>query len=272
MPHAAVRSDQRYAWHGQSLLITNVHGECDATLPISGFYFREARFLRTLGFRINDSAPWLCEDAVISPRELLFAYAFPEVASYGGGGTGQSQDETPVDDHGLPQRAIDIRLRYRVALSMLEVDAVVTNRSVRKALKFDLSWILETDFADIQETLGERRQQDAEVRVIPDDRWLTFEYAHARLPYRTVIEARGADWRASTGGFSSAVELRSGESVALVAPRSNFAICERDWPSTVVKLPTATSSVFCGLLEICSTSVMEPASSGRCSPASWLVK
>jgi len=29
MPHAAVRSNERYAWHGQSLLITNVNGECD---------------------------------------------------------------------------------------------------------------------------------------------------------------------------------------------------------------------------------------------------
>ncbi|MGH7615743.1 MAG: glycogen debranching N-terminal domain-containing protein [Gemmatimonadaceae bacterium] len=138
MPHATVRSQQRYAWHGQSLLITNLHGECDADLPISGFYFREARFLRRLCFRINDTVPWLCEDAVISPRELLFAYAFPEVARYGGGGTGQSQDETPVDDHGLPQRAIDIRLRYRVAVAALDVDAIITNRSTRKALKLDL--------------------------------------------------------------------------------------------------------------------------------------
>ena len=63
-----------------------------------------------------------------------------------------------------------------------------------------------------------------------------------------------------------------GDSVALAAPRSNFAIWERVWPLTVVKLPTATSSVFCGLLEIWSTSVTEPASSGRCNPASWLVK
>jgi hypothetical protein len=76
------------------LLITDPNGECGAALPISGFYFREARFLRRLGFRINDTVPWLCEDAVISPRELLFAYAFPEVACFGGGGSGQSGDDT----------------------------------------------------------------------------------------------------------------------------------------------------------------------------------
>ena len=165
MPQAAVRSNQRYAWHGQSLLITNLNGECDAALPDS--YFREARLLRRLGFRINDTAPWLCEDAVISPRELLFAYTFPEVARFGGGGTGQSGDDTPLDDRGLPQRAIDIRLRYRVALATLEVDAIVANHSVWQTLKFDLSWSLDTDFADIQEALGEHKQQDAEMRAVP---------------------------------------------------------------------------------------------------------
>ena len=40
---------------------------------------------------------------------------------------------------------------------------------------------------------------------------------------------------------------------------SKRAICERDWPSTDVKLPTAISSVFCLLIEICSTLVIEPA-------------
>ena len=212
MPHAAVRSNERYAWHGQSLLITDVNGECDDAAPISGFYFREARFLRRLALRINGTAPWLCEDAVISQRELLFAYTFPEVARYGGGGTGQSEDETPLDDHGLPQRAIDIRLRYRVGLAAMDADAVVANRSPHKVATLDLSWILEADFSDIQETFGEHRQQSAEIRTIPDGHRLTLEYAHERLPYRAIIEAYGADWHASPLGFASTIELQPGES------------------------------------------------------------
>ncbi len=36
---------------------------------------------------------------------------------------------------------------------------------------------------------------------------------------------------------------------------SRRAICQRVWPSTLVKLPTAISSVFCGLTEIWRTSV-----------------
>jgi len=215
MPHAAVRSNERYAWHGQSLLITDVNGECDDAAPISGFYFREARFLRRLALRINGTTPWLCEDAVISQRELVFAYTFPEVARYGGGGTGQSDDDTPADDHGLPQRAIDIRLRYQVGLVALDADAVVANRSPHKTLTLDLSWILEADFSDIQETFGEHRQQSAEIRTIPDGHRLTLEYAHERLPYRAIIEAYGADWRASPLGFASTIELQPGESISL---------------------------------------------------------
>ena len=42
-------------------------------------------------------------------------------------------------------------------------------------------------------------------------------------------------------------------------PMFHFAIWERAWPSTVVKLPTATSALFCLLTESCSTLVIEPA-------------
>ncbi len=53
--------------------------------------------------------------------------------------------------------------------------------------------------------------------------------------------------------------VHQGDRVALFAPRLYFTICERAWPSALVKLPTATSWVFAGLLDICSTSVTSPA-------------
>src|SRR4051812_8618703 len=102
MAHVLVRPSECRAWHGQSLLITDVRGDAGAGLPLSGFYFRETRFLRTLRLTVNGQAPWLCETASPSPRELCFAFAHPEVEAYGGGGTGQSQDETPVDELGIP--------------------------------------------------------------------------------------------------------------------------------------------------------------------------
>jgi hypothetical protein len=137
---ATIRAEERYAWHGQSLLIVNVRGECDGTtLPLAGYYFREARYLSRLELRVNGNAPWLCEDAVVSAEELQFAYAYPEVSNYGGGGTGQSQDDTPVDEDGVPQRAVDIRLAYHVGIASVEAVAVVTNRAAKTpvSLRFE---------------------------------------------------------------------------------------------------------------------------------------
>jgi hypothetical protein len=47
---ALIRSGQLYAWKGPSLLIVNQRGDCSDAEPLSGYYFREARFLRTLRF------------------------------------------------------------------------------------------------------------------------------------------------------------------------------------------------------------------------------
>jgi glycogen debranching enzyme len=209
--HASVRSSERYAWHGQSLLITGVNGECDASAPIPGYYFREARFLRTLAFRVNGHEPWICEDAVVAPNELQFAYGYPELTSYGGGGTGQSQDETPYDADGIPQRAVDIRLRYVIRVASLDVDAVLTNRATRRTLSLDLSWLLSADFADVQEALANARQQEAGVRFVGAGRSCRFEYAHETLKYATAVEATGADWTSSATGFASTITLRPGE-------------------------------------------------------------
>jgi glycogen debranching enzyme len=210
---ASIRSTERYAWHGQSLLIVGVQGECDETLPVAGYYFREARFLRTLRLRVNGHAPWLCEDAVVSPRELQFSYAYPEVATYGGGGTGQSQDETPTDRDGVPQRAVDIRLRYRTGVASLEADVVLMNRTPQHTLSLDLAWLMDADFADIQEALGANRQQNATVRTTPDGPRLRFEYTHDTLKYCTVVEATGAGWTAQPTGLACNVQLGPGESV-----------------------------------------------------------
>ena len=63
MPVALVRPDLLYAWKGPSLLIADTRGECGPGTPLSGYYFREARFLGTLRVEVNGEAPWLCEAA-----------------------------------------------------------------------------------------------------------------------------------------------------------------------------------------------------------------
>ena len=213
---ATIRSNERCAWHGQSLLITNARGDCDARdalLPIAGYYFREARHLSALVLRINGREPWLCEDAAVDQTELQFAYGYPEIDTYGGGGTGQSQDETPVDQDGIPQRSVDIRLCWRVGIASLDVEAVITNRAPRTSVSLRLEWVVDADFADIQEALGGARQQRGEVsRGVDENGELRFSYDHPILKYGTAISASGADWTADArGAFDAALHLASGE-------------------------------------------------------------
>ena len=86
MTLALVRPDTLYAWKGPSLLIVDTRGDCSADQPLTGYYFRETRFVRTLRFHINGEEPWLCEIAASDPATLAFTYVYPEIADYGGGG------------------------------------------------------------------------------------------------------------------------------------------------------------------------------------------
>jgi hypothetical protein len=49
---ALIRPGQLYAWKGPSLLLVDTRGECGEAEQLSGYYFREARFLRTQGLPI----------------------------------------------------------------------------------------------------------------------------------------------------------------------------------------------------------------------------
>jgi hypothetical protein len=79
MPLALVRPDILYGWRGPSLLVVNTRGDCGEGHALTGFYHREARFLRTLRFEINGRPPWLCEAALIAPDTLLFNFVYPEI-------------------------------------------------------------------------------------------------------------------------------------------------------------------------------------------------
>jgi glycogen debranching enzyme len=193
MALALVRSDILYAWKGPSLLIVSMRGECSAEHPLSGFYFREARFLRTLRLSINGERPWLCEAASVDPESLALNFVHPEIKEPGGGGTGQSGDEETLDAHGIPERAVDIRLSYHVDIAALEVLLVITN-SARGPVQLELAWDLGADYADIQEAQSGRREQDSTIDVAAHHGHVEFAYRHAQLPFRTAVRHDGR-WR-----------------------------------------------------------------------------
>ncbi|MDQ3997659.1 MAG: hypothetical protein M3303_11675, partial [Gemmatimonadota bacterium] len=147
---AHVRPCQRYAWRGSSLLITDERGECSERDQLSGYYFREARHLRTLGLEINGVSPWLCAGGSAGHDQLDLVYIYPELTHFGGGGTDVSDDSTWTDAHGVTQRTIDVRLQHRVRLDGMDAELTLANRS-HERVSLTVSWLLDADFADIQE-------------------------------------------------------------------------------------------------------------------------
>jgi glycogen debranching enzyme len=184
MPVALVRPDLLYAWKGPSLLIVNTRGECGPDQPLSGFYFREARFLSNLRLEVNGETPWLSEAASLTPDALALNFVHPEIKEPGGGGTGQSGDEEATDARGLPERSLDLRMSFRVGVEGLSIVLVIANRA-RQRLQCEVGWNLGADFADIQEAQAGRREQEARVEVAAHDCHIEFTYQHPELPFRT---------------------------------------------------------------------------------------
>jgi glycogen debranching enzyme len=193
MAVALVRPDLLYAWKGPSLLITGTRGECGTGTPLSGYYFREARFLSTLRVEVNGTAPWLCEAASIDPETLTLNYVHPEIAAPGGGGTGQAGDEEGTDRYGTPERSMNLRLSLRAGVAGLTVTLIVANRT-RRRVECDLTWVIGADFADIQEAQSGRREQHAPVDLTSHVDHVALTYRHPKLPLRTDVRHDGR-WR-----------------------------------------------------------------------------
>ena len=179
-----VRPDILYAWKGPSLLIVDTRGECGPDQPLSGYYFREARFLGVSRLEINGKAPWRCEAAAINPDRLDFNFVHPEIEEPGGGGTGQSGDEEGTDSDGIPIRSLDLCVSYRVGIADLTIVLELTNRS-RQEIECELAWQVGADFADIQEAQSGKREQHAPISLSSDKGHVGLVYAHPKLPYRT---------------------------------------------------------------------------------------
>ena len=202
-----VRGDTLCAWRGASLLITTMRGECGDAHPLTGFYYREARFLRACRIEIDREFPWMCEASALSHDTLDFAYVFPEVAGGEGGGTGQAGDQERRSASRIPQRAIEIVVRHHVVPGHLTMTATVTNRA-REIVRCEFGWTLDADFADIQEAQSRNREQEAAVETSASGSSVAFRYGHQQIPYRTRISLpEGFEWR--DGRAVRALELQA---------------------------------------------------------------
>ena len=192
--YALIRPDTLHAWRGPSLLIVTTRGESSHDARLTGYYYREARFLREARLEVDGQRPWLCEAAIVAPDRLEFTYTHPEVAKYGGGGTGQSGDDEPRDARGVPQRALNIRVVWHVRPDGLDITTSIENAS-REIVECDTGWVFDADFADIQEAQSGDRRQEAPVRRDDNGTSIRFHYDHQRLPFSTIVRSEALQGR-----------------------------------------------------------------------------
>jgi len=213
MPAALVRPELLHAWQGPSLLIVDAtKGACGPFLPLSGYYFREARFLSVLRLEVNGRAPWLCEAASLDTDALALNFVHPEITGPAAGGSEPGRQEG-VDADGLPERALDFRVSFRVGVAELAMALVVTNRALTR-IECELAVALETDFADIQEAQSGWREQQAPVEAVARDDRVELAYQHADLKLRTHVR-HDARWRWHHGRLVTTLALDSQQSAEL---------------------------------------------------------
>jgi glycogen debranching enzyme len=202
----AIRPALEYAWYGPSLLITDRQGECGGSQPLSGFYFRETRYLRELRLEIDGRRPWLCAGGAGDQRALAFSLSHPELLAFGGGGSGTGGDEIPRDDLGVPLRALDLLLRQEVSFRGLEVTLQITNRT-REDLGVELAWAVGTDYADLMEALAGGRDPDLPTAEESADGGIRFRDPRP-LGLETEVSVHGGgEWTASAGRLVAKVAL-----------------------------------------------------------------
>jgi glycogen debranching enzyme len=203
------------AWCGPSLLVATRRGECGDGVRLTGYYFRETRHLRTLRLTVNGRPAWWCGGGAVAQDRLSLTFVYPELIQENGGGaaggTGTGKDEVQRDDQGLPRRALEIGIDLEVRVASLLVSVTLANRA-REPLALELTWVVDADFADLQE--AERAVVAAVDASVDADR-IEFRPANGSAQLATTVVARGAAaWRASAGSITAQVDAPPGEVLA----------------------------------------------------------
>ncbi len=198
----------RYAWCGPALLVTNTEGGCGG-VPLTGFFFRETRFLCEMHFRINGEAALSGSIAEVDSRRIESSYLYPPVDEFGGGGSGSGGGE----HGGIPTRAVELRLVHEGRPASLRTSLVATNRTT-DPVEFELAWTLAADFAELGTTQPRATPApDLQVQSEATDWGVLFRCLHPELPLETEVRgAEGLAWRWSDGALRTQVRLGPQES------------------------------------------------------------
>jgi N-terminal domain of (some) glycogen debranching enzymes len=120
-----------------------------------------------------------------------------------------------TDAEGIPHRALSLRTTYALSIARLTVSLTISNHSTRH-VDADVAWVLDADFADIQEAHEGKRDQPGDVRRQTSGDGLTFTYQHPQLKYRTAVAPMGSTpWTVSDSMIKTRVRLEPQEAVVL---------------------------------------------------------
>jgi glycogen debranching enzyme/NAD(P)-dependent dehydrogenase (short-subunit alcohol dehydrogenase family) len=190
-------SNNLFAWRGPAMLVVDRQG-CAGNDDISGLYFRQARFLRTLRLELFGESPFVCSAVEAGANRLEFALVYPEKK---GGGSDHGGEK-----NGIRYRDLDLRLSYEVEPDGLLATVQIANRWMAQVL-LDVRWQVAADFADFDEVEVERRQYAA-TEATPVAGGVRFRYLHPQLPFETEIAAEdGHDWSFSGGYLGARIKL-----------------------------------------------------------------
>lgn len=269
---ASIRADTRYAWRGPALLVAASDGWAGAH-PLTGFYFRQARFLRTLALEIQGEPPQTCSIAAPSPDVVEVSLIYPPVKPGQGGGSGTGGKQR---HRGLLERGIDLWITYRVHASFLEAELTITSRW-EPADDVELAWRLDADFIGLYEALGDAAPARAPVEVEPGRRGVTFRFAHPRLPLETRVAAEGGgDWTFADGRLACRLSLPRQETRRVTLrveaidpisplPREEALRREREisrWQERAARLlapgsPSVVEAVECAVMDVGAAALLE---------------
>jgi glycogen debranching enzyme len=223
MPRAEIRPDIRFAWRGPSLFMVDTEGRAGPSNALTGLWFRETRYLGTLAPRIDGTPLHLCAIGSSAHDRLELVYVHPELTSFGGGGTGVSDDVERFDAHGIPFRALDVRVVHRVRANGMDSTFQIGNGS-RHRVRFTFSIELAADFADLLDVVGGvHATPRAMTRRVEGVSRLELRFTHPQLPYATAIDVPDAEIDGDGARWDIALDPRESRTVTLGVRARDFA-------------------------------------------------
>lgn len=168
------------AYHGQSLLVTGIHGQIRERLE--GFYLHQTRFLQLLDLSLDGLPLTFVSANPVDAHSFLSYYLAPTPAGRAAG--------PPPDGGGeLVEKGLSIQLNGFVG-NGLHLDLLLTTHALLPA-DLTLSLRFGADFADLSEALSGVRLIDFPVQAdwhdAPDARELRLRYLHPKLSHETLL-------------------------------------------------------------------------------------